>query len=316
MAGPKTHSEAVFLLPMARFICTVLLLTCVACEAPIPAPVKPPDPPTEPPSDEELLAARPYSVRTPPGYDADAGTTWPLVVALHGYGGSAMETVNYYSLDRLAESRGFFLFAPNGLPDSRGNRAWNPGRSRWPEWDQSWLTAALRDIKRKYQVDASRVIVFGASQGAHMAHRMGCDGSEDVTAVISVAGQLTTDPQLCAPTRPVTALQIHGTADEAIGYYGDLQNVPPKPDIPSAHDTIGVWARNDGCTGMLEVSAISPINISEFVDGPETIVETYAGCPNGVAVGLWSMQGVQHRPLPTPDFSSRAIGFGLARPRQ
>ena len=252
----------------------------------------------------------------PPGYDADAGTQWPLLVVLHGYAGSAGETVQYFDLDRLAERRGLFLFAPNGLQDARGNRAWDPASSRWPEWDRSWLTAVIRDLKAKYRIDPGMVIVFGHSQGAHMAHRMGCDSSEDVTAVISVAGQVTKVRSDCVPVRPLSVLQIQGTADAVIGFYGDVQNNPPNPSIPSAHETVATWARNDGCTGVLEPSASSPIDVSfEGDTEAETVVELYAGCPAGIDVSLWTMNGVPHRPAPKPDFSSRAIGFALSRSR-
>jgi polyhydroxybutyrate depolymerase len=299
---------------MARVLITGLLMLLLGCEEPIPEPVPPPPPPTEPPSDAELLAARPYSVNVPAGYDA--GVEWPLLVALHGYDGSPEETVSYFDLDRLAERRGLFLIAPSGSKDARGNRSWDPGPSNYPEWDRSWLTAVIRDVKSKYRIDAARVIVFGHSQGAHMAHRMGCDSSEDVTAVISVAGQVTRVKSLCVPSRPVSVLQIHGTADAVIGYYGDVQRTPPDPAIPSAHDTVATWARVDGCTGELAPIVSSPIDVSFDGDTQEeTVVELYAGCPTGIDVGLWTMNGVGHRPAPKDDFSARAVGFGLSRPR-
>ena len=289
------------------------LSTLCACAVAIPEPVIPPPDPVDPPNEAELLAARGYTVTVPANYDETRA--WPLLIALHGYGGTGQELVRYFGLDRLAEQRGVFLLAPNGLQDGRGNRAWHPIHSHYPEWDVSWLTAVIHDLKAKYRIDASRVIVFGGSQGAHMAHRMGCDAADEVTALISVAGQAPKNPADCTPTKPVTALEIHGTFDEVIGYYGDVQGATPDPNIGSAHDTVAVWARNDGCTGELVEAAFSPIDISTIVDGQETLVELYAGCPAGVDVALWSMNGVPHRPGPTLDFASRAYGFAAARPR-
>jgi len=270
-------------------------------------------PPGTPPSEAELLAARAYSVQAPSSYDG--GTALPLVIALHGYGGSGAEIVDYYGLDRLMEQRGFLLIAPTALKDSRGYPAWNVAKTSWPAWDQSWLTAVIHDVKAKWRVDASRVFMFGGSQGAHMAHRMGCDGSDDVTAVVSIAGQVTKNPEGCQPTKPVTVIQLHGTADETIGYYGDLQNVPPTPTIPSAHDTVATWARNDGCTGQLVEVAGSPAYLSLVVDGPEPEPEQNQGCPAGIDVALWTMNDVPHRPMPTASFSARILTFLGARPR-
>lgn len=298
---------------MTRSFMTIVVLALFACE-PIPSLPPPPGPePTEPPRDAELLAARRYTVKVPTTYDDTK--TWPLLLVLHSYGGTGQSTAEYFGLTRLAEQRGLFLIAPDGLVDRRGNRGWDPGPSRYPEWDRSWLSAVLRDVKAKYRIDASRVFVFGHSQGAHMANRMGCDGADDVTGFISVAGQVTLSPTGCLPQKKVSALLIHGTADEVIGYYGDLQNNPPSPNIPSAHQTATVWARNNGCTGMLEEQAFSPINASDAVDGDETVVEYYAGCPADVDVALWTMKDVPHRPDPATDFGSRAISFLSARPR-
>lgn len=298
---------------MRRALLIAFATVTTGCNEP-PIPVKEPFvPPETPPSEAELLAARAYSVKVPASYDG--GTAVPLVIALHGYAGSGAEIVDYYGLDRLMEQRGFLLIAPTALKDSRGNPAWHVNKTSWPEWDPSWLTAVIHDAKSKWNVDAARVFMFGASQGAHMAHRMACDGSADVTGIASIAGQVTKDPEGCQPTRLVTVLQIHGTADETIGYYGDLQNVPPNPTIPSAHDTVATWARNDGCTGQLLEVAGSPVDLSLVVAGAETKLEQYEGCPTGIDVALWTMNDVPHRPLPTDSFSARIMTFLNARPR-
>lgn len=288
----------------ALIIASLVLLGCDQ----LPEDAPPKDPvPTVPPSDAELLAARSYQLQVPPQYDA--GTAWPLMLVLHGYGGMGEETETYWQLDDLIEARGMFIVAPNGLKDRFGNRGWHPEKSSYPEWDRSWLSAIIHDVKAKYAIDPKRVYVFGHSQGAHMAHRMGCDGSAEVTGVISAAGQVTMKPEKCAPEFPVTVLQVHGTADEAIGYEGDVQHDPPDRNVPSAHQTVAVWARNDGCTGALEVPAESPIDLSLQVTGRETKLEQYAGCPHHVAVALWSMQDATHRPEPVPIFARRVLEF-------
>lgn len=293
--------------------CSVVWLALSACnEPPIPTPM-PFVPPDTPPSEAELLSARGYSARLPAG--DDGGVDWPLVIALHGYGGSGAELVDYYELERLADQRGFILVAPSGNRDSTGAAAWHTGKTSWPHWDQSWLTAIIHDVKAKHRVDASRVIVFGGSQGAHMAYRMGCDGSEDVTAVVSVAGQATKDPNGCLPTKHVTVVQIHGTADEVIGYFGDLQNNPPNPNVPTAHETVATWARVNGCTGSIAPVAGPAFDLSLVVAGPETTAEAYDGCPPGIDVQLWTMQDVPHRPDPTSSFSPRWLGYAMGHPR-
>lgn len=288
-----------------------LVVMLVACE-PIPKPPPPFEPPTEPPSDAELIAARPYQLRVPDSYDG--GTALPLLVALHGYGGTSKELVDYYDLERFADSRDFFLFAPQGLKDSRGISGWIVGHTRWPNWDVSYISAVIKDARAKYAIDASRVIVFGASQGGHMAYRMACDDADEVTVAMVVAGQAPIDGS-CSPSKPVSVLHMHGTADEAIGYEGDIQNFPPDPRIPSAHDTVAEWAANDGCSGGLVEDPNGLIDVSLDVPGAETKVESYAGCPAGIDVTFWTMTDVVHRPNPNASFTSRMFTFASDHPR-
>ena len=59
----------------------------------------------------------------PAGYRADK--QWPLVIALHGYGGDGSFTLTYLRLDDVAPNA--VLVAPNGVVDSRGSRAWHAG---------------------------------------------------------------------------------------------------------------------------------------------------------------------------------------------
>src|SRR2546423_6613422 len=131
-------------------------------------------------------------------------------------------------------------------------------------------------MESKYSIDRGRVFIVGHSLGAHMAHRMACDAAGDVVAIMSLAGQVSKVPADCVPARAVSVLQIHGTADGSIGYYGDVQHNPPDPSIPSAHETVAVWARNDVCTGAIAATGTT-LHLDTSLTGNETTVEAYAG---------------------------------------
>lgn len=294
---------------MFRVSPLLLLLVVLGCnEEPIPEPVAPVEP-TLPP-DAELLAARPYQVVTPP--ELDGGAPLPLLLALHGYGSSGHTLDDEFELSRLAQSRGFLLVLPNATPDARGLRAWRPFALPKSPFDREYLRAVIAQMKADYPVDPSRVFVFGYSQGGHMAHRMGCDASDQVAALVSLAGQAATDPAACLPTQAVSALQVHGTADEAIGYQGDV-SPPIDPDVPSAHDTIAVWGRLDGCGALTQSDRT--LDLSSAVEGPETTVEEYQGCPQGIGVELWTMHEVQHWPVPRSTFMAQLYAFLALHPR-
>lgn len=141
-----------------------------------------------------------------------------------------------------------------------------------------------------------------------MTHRMGCDAAGEVAAFVSLAGQVTKRPNDCVPVQPVSALEIHGTADEAIGYFGDVQRDPPDPSVPSAHETIATWGRANHCAGDLKPTGIT-LDLSYTVDGNETFVEAYGACPPGIATELWTMNEVYHWPQPTPEFMPLVVEF-------
>ena len=264
------------------------------------------------PTAAELLAERPYDVLvTPPGYDS--AKSYPLLIVLAGFGGMGIQTSAYLGFTDLASSQGFFLVAPDADP-LQARYAWDPNPQHFPDFDVEYLTAIIHDVEAKYSIDHGSVFVAGHSLGAHMAHRMGCDASADVSAIASLAGQVDKDPADCAPTQPVSVVEIHGTSDQTIGYYGDVQNVPPDPSIPSAHETVGVWARNDACTGAIALTGAT-LDLDAAIAGSETTVEAYAACPTGIGVELWSDVGGFHRPQLTPQFAGIVWTFLSAHAR-
>ncbi len=276
---------------------------------------QPPEPPLLPPvetapSEEELLNQRPYVSLIPTGYEAS--TKWPLLLVLHGYGGEGEQTLNSLRLTELKPK--MLIVAPNGKVDSRRARAWHPGPRHSPYWDVEYLTAIIHDMQRKYAIDPGKVFVVGHSQGAHMAHRMACDAANDVAAVVSVAGQVTMVQSACAPSRTVSVLQVHGDQDEAIGYYGDVQHDPPDPTVPSARQTVDVWARNNKCTGTLTRTG-RVLDLDSRIAGSETTVDAFAECPPGISTELWTMTEVGHNPVASDQFAPSLAAFLTAHSR-
>lgn len=292
------------------FFCSVAALSCAACSSQSgAADAGPPDMMT--PTEAELLAERPYAATVPPGY-SDA-QSWPLLLVLAGFGDEGVATSQYLGFTQLAADRGIFLVAPD--PDALHARyAWDPNPTHYPDFDVEYLTAIIHDLEARYAIDRGRVFVAGHSLGAHMAHRMGCDASADVAAIVSLAGQVDKDPADCAPARAVSVVEIHGTADDVIGYYGDVQNTPPDPSVPSAHETVAVWARNDACTGPIAATGVT-LDLDSMLAGNETSVEAYSGCAAGSAVELWTIEGGEHRPALTANFATLAWGFLAAHAR-
>ncbi len=270
-------------------------------------------------SDGGLIAARPYMFHVPTGYDKSKPT--PLVVLLHGYTASGALQESYFNLTAVSDAHTFLYAYPDGLQDQGGNRYWNATDACCDLYhtnvdDVAYINAVIDDMEKKYNVDPKRVYLVGHSNGGFMSHRMACDSSTRIAAIVSLAGVVWEDMAKCKPTDPVAVLQVHGDADAVIAYNGGaiLGNA-----FPSAHATVQYWAAHDGCMMTPDTSAPA-LDLDSGLLGNETKVERWLGCKDA-AVELWTIQGGSHVPaLHTdpkmmPTWGELIWGFLSAHPK-
>jgi polyhydroxybutyrate depolymerase len=146
-----------------------------------------------------------------------------------------------------------------------------------------------------------------------MAHRLACDISERIAAVVSISGATWLDASKCKPTSPVSIVEMHGDADDTVPYGGSASKPGALPGIPSAHDTVAHWAKYNGCTGSIQVAG-APLDLESSVPGAETKVEKYAGCVRG-DVELWTAVDGPHAPLFTASFVPALFDYFIAHPK-
>jgi polyhydroxybutyrate depolymerase len=147
------------------------------------------------------------------------------------------------------------------------------------------------------------------------SHRLACDIPPKIAAVMSLAGAVTSVASQCATTSPVSVVELHGDHDTTITYDGSpFLNGAKAKTSPSAHDTVATWARNDACTGQL-LSTGTALDIARDVAGSETAIDAYGGCPQGIDVQLWTIQGGGHSPDLMPDFGTRVVDWLYAHPK-
>jgi polyhydroxybutyrate depolymerase len=242
---------------------------------------------------DPLIQARPYYSEVPPSYDP--ATPMPLILLVHGYSIDGYTQAVYWRMIEGADRLGFLLAYPDGLTDSLGHKFWNAtdGCCNFddnPVDDVAYLTAVIDDMAKRYNVDEKRVYVVGHSNGGFMAHRLACDRSSKIAAIVSLAGAQWNDVSKCQPSEPVSVLQVHGDADQEILYTGGTANGP----YPSAMQTVADWATLDGCTGALGLDGT--LDLDTQLAGAETDVQVYAGCPTGIDVQLWTIHGAGHIP--------------------
>lgn len=116
-----------------------------------------------------------------------------------------------------------------------------------------------------------------------MAYYFACCHADRVTAVGSVAGSMVLDQ--CHPSRPVSVIELHGTADPEVPYQGGpaADGGPTPFDYPSTPALAQRWANLDSC----------PTAASSNSTGPATTL-SWTGCQDGTAVTMVSVAGAGH----------------------
>lgn len=218
---------------------------------------------------------RVYNLHVPSAYTGNEPV--PLVIAFHGVGGdgSTMEQAGFNS---LSDRDGFIVAYPDAI-----SKHWNTRRSDAPETadDVGFINTLIDDLENRYNLDPARIFVTGFSNGGMFAHRIGCELSDRVTAIAAVSATM---PEylssICQPTRPISVLLIHGTADPAVPY-----GVSEKA-LLSAPATFQYWSNHNRC---------SPNVIKETLPNVANIqIETHDQCADGTSVKLYTIEGGGH----------------------
>ena len=218
------------------------------------------------------------------------GKALPLVIVLHGGGGSAAGVRAMTGMDAVADQNGFIVAYPNGLQNN-----WADGRGTTPPdqagiSDVAFLSSLVSALVSNVGVDRARVYATGMSNGGFMAARLGCDAS-NVFAVVAVVGA--TMPQNiaggCKPPRVVPFLLIHGTADTFVPASGGQMTRGDGGLVMSTTDTVAFWRGVNGCSGAPTSNVIDPVN-----DGTTITLERYTNCAAGAEVAFYRVLNGGH----------------------
>lgn len=165
----------------------------------------------------------PYRVYVPSKYDASRPT--PLVMALHGLGGTEDSFFDSYQQlpPKLAEQHGFLMAAPLGF---RVDGAYGSGilgaadasSRRRREYSEKDVLDVLRLMKAHYNVDASRVYLIGHSMGAIGSWYLGAKYPDIWAALGPFSG--TGSPSMAEQMKRIPQIVVHGDADPTVSVEG------------------------------------------------------------------------------------------------
>lgn len=213
----------------------------------------------------------------------------PVIIGLHGGGGSADQFARSSGLSRPANRQGYAVIYPEGT----GRAAtWNGGyccgsaqRNRVD--DMAFLDAVIADATRRFGLNPERLYLTGMSNGAIMAETYAARHPGRVRAVAGVAG--TMDTGRIRVKGPVPLLHIHGTADAMVPYAG-------------GQGDSSLTRTNFASVASVEAAFLAPFPmlartehvIDPAADGMRVIERNYADGRGRVQVRIQTIEGGGH----------------------
>lgn len=196
----------------------------------------------------------------------------PLLLCLHGLGGTGSRLGWWSGLDRRAPEAGFLAIFPDAI-----SQVWDDhgcGRLDGND-DYAFIVALVEHLVQSGAADPDRVFVTGVSTGATMTERLiragivRARGAALVCGTARVASHDTTP--IAAPRTPM--LMIAGTRDPMVPYTGGnpqgvlgrraLRTVAGILTEPGGHESVGPerlaaeWAAANGCAPLPTVQAVA-----------------------------------------------------------
>jgi len=161
---------------------------------------------------DAVVPAVNYCLRFPAGYASDAGRAWPLVIGLHGTGGSG-EGMMAVLKSLLATDADRYLLA---CPDAPEGGVYKVSRMM-----TEYPLRVLQDVRRRANVDSDRVVLLGVSKGGYTVWGTILFSPGEWAGAVPIASWPLTEapwasPILYAPNVLGLGVQAHWGADDIL----------------------------------------------------------------------------------------------------
>jgi polyhydroxybutyrate depolymerase len=122
-----------------------------------------------------------------------------------------------------------------------------------------------------------------------MAYRLASELSDRIAAIAPVGGPMGTET--CRPSRPVSVMHFHGTADQFAPFKGGQgEKSVSRINFYSVEHSIRCWVKTNGC----KEESLTVREPDKVDDGTHVVRKTYGGGRDGSEVVLVSIEGGGH----------------------
>ena len=165
---------------------------------------------------------REYYLYRPEGLKAGA----PLVIVLHGYGGSALKGKK--AMMDVADKNGFAVCYPQGIKDPKGKPGWNvryPSQKGMKTDDVKFLIALSKELQKRFDLSPKNTFLTGMSNGGDIIYLIAMRAPKAFKAMASIAGlQFSWMETEYSYKHPLPFMEVHGTQDHTSEWLGDPEN--------------------------------------------------------------------------------------------
>ena len=203
-------------------------------------------------------------------YTPDFGTTagpFPLVVVMHGGGGTAMQVAASGMMNNLAQTHKFYVAYPEGtgvIQTFNAGSCCGTAKSRNID-DVLFIKNLLVDVEKSNIIDSAKIYASGFSNGAIMSHRLACEMADKFAAIIPFSGGSgefdfnLTNYFACTPSRPIPIIEFHANNDRNYPIAGGAGNDGSSgTNFYPIQSTINDWISRNNVTSMATTDTPTP----------------------------------------------------------
>lgn len=167
-----------------------------------------------------------YQIYLPKNYydliKTDSKKSFPLIVALHGYGSNPAQIVGYPGLIRRAEKRGYIIVAPMGYNKKGwyGSRGQKGGYGSNPrnlgELSEKDVLNVLKITQDEFKIDPQRIYIYGHSMGGGGSIHLAIKYPEKWAAVAPMAPAMPWGLKDLERAKSIPFFVVHGDNDKVL----------------------------------------------------------------------------------------------------